>query len=44
MSVLEIATGHRPFSDQFQHMADQNLFWSAKLTVHFQWELNKLPT
>ena len=37
MSVLEIATDHQPFSDQFQYMADQNLFWSAKLTVYFQW-------
>ena len=40
MAVLEIAAGHRPFSDQFQHMANHNLFWSAKLTVHFQWEGN----
>ena len=25
MTMLEIATGHRPFSDQFQHLAYQNL-------------------
>ena len=25
-SVLKITVGHRPFSDQFQHSADQNLF------------------
>ena len=38
-AVLEIAADHSdwPFSD---HMANQNLFWSAKLTVHFQWEGN----
>ena len=23
---LEITVGHWPFSDQFQHLADQNLF------------------
>ena len=40
-SVLEIAAGHWPFSDQFQHLADQNLFWSAKFTVHFQWDGNQ---
>ena len=34
-SVLEITVGHWPFSDQFQHLADQNPFWSAKVTVHF---------
>ena len=28
-SVLEITVGHWPFSDQFQHLADQNPFWSA---------------
>ena len=26
-----------PFSKQFQHLADQNPFWSAKFPVHFQW-------
>ena len=36
--VLEIAVGHWPFSDQFQHLADQNPFWLAKFPVHFQWE------
>ena len=35
--VLEITVGHWPFSDQFQHLADQNPFWSAKFPVHFQW-------
>ena len=28
-SVLEIIDGHWPFSDQFQHLADQNPCWSA---------------
>ena len=37
-TVLEITVGHWPFSDQFQHLADQNPFWSAKFTVHFQWD------
>ena len=37
-TVLEIAAGHWPFSDQFQHLANQNSFWPAKFTVHFQWE------
>ena len=39
--VLEITVGHWPFSDQFQHLADQNPFWSAKFTVHFSmgWQL-----
>ena len=40
VSVLEITVGHWPFSDQFQHLADQNPFWSAKFTVHFQWDGN----
>ena len=26
IAVLEIIVGHWPFSDQFQHWADQNLF------------------
>jgi len=30
-----------PFSDQFQHLADQNPFWSANFTVHFQWDDNQ---
>ena len=25
-TMLEITVGHWPFSDQFQHLADQNLF------------------
>ena len=40
VSVLEITVGHWPFSDQFQHLADQNPFWLAKFTVHFQWDGN----
>jgi len=35
---LEITVSHWPFSDQFQHLADQNPFWSANFTVHFQWD------
>ena len=34
-AVLEIAAIHWPFSDQFQHLADQNPFWLAKFTVNF---------
>ena len=41
LAVLEVAAGHWLFSDQFQHLADQNPFWSAKFTVHFQWEGNQ---
>ena len=41
VAVLEIAAGHWPFSDQFQHLADQNSFWSAKFTVHFLWDSNQ---
>ena len=40
ISVLEITVGHWPFSNQFQHLADQNPFWSAKFTIHFQWDGN----
>ena len=43
-SVLEIAAGHWPFSDKFQHLADQTPFWLAKFTVHFQWDRNHKPT
>ena len=32
---LEITVGHWPFSDRFQHLADQIPFWSAKF--HFGW-------
>ena len=35
--MLEITVIHWPFSDQFQYLADQNPFWSAKFTVHLQW-------
>ena len=41
LSVLETTAGHWPFSQQFQHLANQNLFWLAKFTVHFQWEGNQ---
>ena len=37
-AILETTAGHWPFSNQFQHLADQNPFWSAKFTVHFQWK------
>jgi len=40
-TVLEITVDHWPFSNQFQHLADQNLFWSANFTVHFQWDGNQ---
>ena len=40
-TMLEIAAGHQPLSYKFQHMADQNLFWLAKLTIYFQWKGNK---
>ena len=39
-TMLEITVGHWPFSDQFQHLTDQNPFWSAKFTVHFRWDGN----
>ena len=35
-SMLETAAGHWPFSDQFQHLANQNPFRLAKFAVHFQ--------
>ena len=35
-AVLKITVGHWQFSDQFQHLADQNPFWSAKFTVGWQ--------
>ena len=41
-TVLEINDGHWPFSDQFQHLTDQNPFWSAKFPVHFQWDTYKI--
>jgi len=42
-TVLEITVGHWTFSKQFQHLADQNPFWLANFTVHFQWDGNQ-PT
>ena len=35
-AMLEITVGHWAFSEQFQHLVNQNLFWSAKFPVHFQ--------
>ena len=40
----KITVSHWPFSDQFQYLADQNLFWSAKFAIHFQWNSNQKPT
>ena len=37
-TMLEITVSHWPFSDQFQHLADQNPFWSTKFPVRFQWQ------
>ena len=39
VTVLEITVSHWPFSDQFQHLANQNPFWSAKFTFSMGWEL-----
>ena len=41
VAVLEIAAGHWLFSDQFQHLANQNPFLLAKLTAHSQWDRNQ---
>jgi len=41
VAVLEITVGHWPFCDQFQNLADQNPFWLANFTVHFQWDGNQ---
>jgi len=35
-AVPEITVGHWPFSNQFQHLANQNPFWSANFTIYFQ--------
>ena len=40
-SVLEIKVGHWSFSNQFQHLADQNPFWLAKFPVHFKCDSNQ---
>ena len=42
IAVLEIiiTVDKWPFSNQFQHLADQTPFWSAKFPVHFQWDSN----
>ena len=39
--VLEITVNHWPFSDRFQHLANQNPFWLANFAVHFQWDSNQ---
>ena len=41
ISGLEITAGSWSFSDQFQHLANQNPFWSTKFPVHFQWDSNQ---
>jgi len=41
IAVLEITVSHSQFSDLFQHLADQNSFWLANFTVHFQWDGNQ---
>ena len=38
LSMIEITVSHWPISDQFQHLAEQNPFWSAIFPVHFQWD------
>ena len=35
--MLEITVGQWPFFNLFQHLADQNPFWSATFPVQFQW-------
>jgi len=42
-ALLEITVGHRPFSNQFQYLTDQNSFCLDKFTVHFQWEAINIP-
>ena len=39
-SMIEITIDHWPFSEEFQRLANQNPFWSAKLPVYFQWDSN----
>ena len=41
ITMLEIKVGLRPFSYQFQYLANQNPFYSAKFTLHFQWDGNQ---
>jgi len=41
IAVLEITVGHWPFFNQFQHLADRNLFWLGNFTVHFEWDGNQ---
>jgi len=41
-TVLEITVSHWPFSNQYQQSANQNPFWSANFTVHFQWDGNQI--
>ena len=39
IQVLEIIVGH--FLTNFSILADQNLFWLAKFSVHSQWDRNQ---
>jgi len=43
IAVIEITVGHRPFSNQFQYLTNQNSFCSDKFTVHFHWEAINIP-
>ena len=43
ITVLEITVGHWSFSDQIQYLTKQNLFYSDKFTVCFQWEAINIP-
>ena len=40
IAVLEITVGHLLFSDQLQHLADQNSLRLAIFPVHLQWDKN----
>jgi len=40
-TINRITVGHWPFSDQFQHLANQNPFWLTDFTIHFQWDGNQ---
>ena len=41
-SALEITVGHWPFSNQFQHLADQNPFWLTKFPYIYGTAVNSL--
>ena len=40
ITVLELTVDCWPFSDQFQHLANQNQFWLGIFPVHSQWDSN----